>query len=188
VNVSHLSVASGASFELGGSVLALQDASADSMRAMIAAGQITSEDVADSHDAATMLVFNADSLATIDHTSIDPRFFSFTAGSVAIPAYLGDVDLDGTVTHRDLQIIFNHLGDSASSDVGWFMGDVNQDGIVNATDEQLATANLRMTVVPEPTLALALTLFAACPLRTRQRVAKRRSIVVLKHMTPIDAR
>jgi hypothetical protein len=186
VNVNRFSVATGATFELGGSVLAIQDASPEAVRAMIAAGQITSRDVADAEDAATILVFDASALAAGGETSIDPRFFSFTTGSVAVPAYLGDVDLDGTVTPRDLQVVIDHLGARSSSDIGWLKGDVNRDGLVDGIDQQITFANIGMTVVPEPTTLVGL--LAACPLGFRRRVAKRREIVGVRHVTPFDAR
>jgi glucosylceramidase len=183
VSVDRLSIAAGAQFELGGSVLALANTSPGELDALLDSDRIVSRAVADSGGGALIVTLDASALAAARFPSVDPRFLSFPTGSIAVSAYLGDVNLDGTVTAQDLQIMMDHFGEQPATDVAWLFGDMNGDGIVNGIDQQATTANLGMTVVPEPAL-LAVALAAGALTLRHRRVAKRRMIVGTRHVSP----
>lgn len=170
VTVDHFAAAADASFDLGASAVAMSDMSLADLRSMLADGTVMSGRVAALGDAATVLSFDASALAAPDIA--DPRFFSFTTGSIAVPAILGDVDLDGTVTPSDLEQVTTHLGEHAIGEAAWFIGDMNLDGRTNLLDAEITQAHMGMTIVPEPAL-ISVAAGAAFGLRRRRNVCRK---------------
>jgi hypothetical protein len=86
--------------------------------------------------------------------------------------YLGDLNLDGTVTSADLAM----MGDGQT---GWIGGDLNYDGVVNADDFALFDLGLAAynasgqatinSMVPEPATMSLLAIGAGAMLRRRRR-------------------
>jgi probable HAF family extracellular repeat protein len=88
-----------------------------------------------------------------------------TGSSVIVKyTWLGDLNLDGTVTSADLTIMDANMGKSNAT---WSMGDLNYDGVVNADDFSLFTygdamaARRDINELPEPHCIILLGLAVA---------------------------
>ena len=95
-------------------------------------------------------------------------------GLSLITALTGDVDLDGSVDHADLDIFFANVGSSGD----WSSGNLDGDGDIDLHDLELILRNLGRTIpfaiaqslpssVPEPTTLVLLSLGLLAGLRRR---------------------
>jgi glucosylceramidase len=168
VQLDHLGISHGGTLDIGSSALILANTTRPTLESWITDGRLVSRSLSAAGATGHLLLLEKSAIDAATHLLDFPEVTLADGGLVALAVLMGDVDLDGTVSPADLNLITAHLHSTPSPATSWIHGDITFDGRVDETDLMIASTNLGLSIVPEPA-SIAIGLVGPLLCLTRRR-------------------